>query len=80
LWDLAGQVGTADAVDGGADAVDLVPAGPTVDPAAIVADLDAAPAGIDGGDEVQVRGSGDPGENDVTYLDRRRNRRATVTG
>jgi len=48
-------------------------------PAATVADLDAVPAGVDGGDEVQVHRYGKPGENNVTDLDRRRNRRATAT-
>jgi hypothetical protein len=38
---------------------------PAVDPAS-VADLYAAPAGIDGGHEVQLIRSCDPGQNDVS--------------
>jgi hypothetical protein len=72
LTDFAVNAGSTGSVNGGAGAVDPRVVGPAIDTATVVADLYAARAGVDGGDEVQVHGSRDSGQNDVADLDFRR--------
>jgi hypothetical protein len=47
-------------------AKDLGTARPTVNPASVVADLNASTTSVDRGYQVQVCGPGDPAQNDVT--------------
>src|SRR5439155_13486750 len=63
------QARPAGSVDRDADAVDPGVVGPAVDAATVVADLHPACAGINGGDQVQVDSSGDPGQDDIADLD-----------
>jgi hypothetical protein len=65
LCGLALRACAGHAVDRDADAEDTTVAGPSVDASAIVADLHPGAGPVYGGDQMQVGGAGDPGQDDV---------------
>jgi hypothetical protein len=72
FWLLAANLrfslGSLHSFDGDADSVDPVMAGPTVDSTPVVADLHAASRRVERGHQMQINGSGDSGQDDVTDL------------
>lgn len=68
LGDLAIESGASPAVDGNADPVDPVEAGPAVDAATVVPDPGPVPLELDRQHLVEVHVAGDPDEDDVVDL------------